>query len=81
VKATIPIAVQPGTRVLRLERVPNRAGGIGDMRGYWQFWIAHDRQMTQGTFIRLYDDGSITQHTVDADGVETNTFRVKDADK
>lgn len=51
------------------------------MRGYWQFWIAHDRQMTQGTYIKLYDDGSITQHTTDADGIETNTFRVKDADK
>jgi len=38
--------------------------------GHWILWLHHDLALTQGTFLRLYDDGSIEQITTDADGIE-----------
>lgn len=69
-------------KVLRLERKPEKKipNDIMIAIGYWQIWIHHDRQLTQGTFLRLYDNGSIEQVTSDGDGVES-IIRIKDEDK
>lgn len=86
-KATIPIAVQPNTRVLRLERIPYQLHYLPETpklpleeQGYWRIWLHHDLALTQGTFIDLHDNGSITRTTIQASG-EEHTFNVKDADK
>jgi hypothetical protein len=85
IKASIPIALQPGTRVLRLERIPATKESIGDGMtywepGYWKIWIHHDTYLTQGTYLRLKSNGSVEQVTTDADGVE-RVITVKDHDK
>lgn len=92
-KATIPIAITPGTRVLRLERQQpeftwrcsvcqvKQDDDMNPANGYWQLWIHANRDITQGTVLRLYDDGRIDNITIDEDGIERLNFRVKDADK
>lgn len=94
-KATIPIAITPGTKVLRLERQTghwwhdqppsthtdfNESSPVKD-ESYWQLWIHANRDITEGTVLRLYDNGSIDNITIDHDGIERLNFRVKDADK
>lgn len=88
-KPTIQIGLQPGTKMLRLERrAANRyyeyVDGLvvaenGDI-GYWTIWLSAARDFSQGTFLRLYDNGEIEQVTCDADGIE-RVIRIKDEDK
>lgn len=60
-RTTIPIAVPPGTRVLRLERRP----AVDDWYelGFWILWL-HTSDFVHGTYLRLYDDGCIERITV-----------------
>lgn len=87
-KATIPIGIQPGTKLLRIERVPakpyvqntNYYGLIDDSHdGLWTIWIHHNPDFTLGTYLTLYQDGRITNTTVSEDGTE-NVFQVKPPD-
>lgn len=68
-KATIPIAIPPGTKMLRIERVPD---------GYWKLWL-NTNNFKHGTFLELHDDGSILRTTIRTDDVE-ETITVKEAD-
>lgn len=83
-KATIPIGIQPGTRLLRIERVPFSTQTIHEdveygHDGYWIVWIHHNPDFTLGTYLTLYQDGRITNTTVQEDGTE-NVFQVKPPD-
>lgn len=69
-KATIPIALQSGMKMLRLERI------VGEC---WKVWIHPNITLTRGTFLLLYDNGKIERVTVDEDSEQT--FLVKDHDK
>jgi hypothetical protein len=84
-KATIPIGLQPGTRALRMERVAGDYNKVPTSLdcdpGHWRIWLHHDRQLTQGTILRLYDDGSADQVTLDEDGIESNYIKIKGPDK
>lgn len=62
VKATSRIGLPAGTKDVRLERV------LDDGRGYWKLWWSYNSDMTLGTFLSLYDDGSIVRVTVRDDG-------------
>lgn len=66
-KATVPIAVQPGTKLLQLHYEPETHT--------WILWLHHNLTMTHGTFLRLEPDGHIERVTVRPDGSE-ETFRV-----
>jgi len=90
-KATIPIGIQPGTRLLRIERVPMHLRHVGNEDfynnnaytvhepGYWIVWIHHNPDFTLGTYLTLYQDGRMTNTTVHEDGTE-NVFQVKPPD-
>jgi hypothetical protein len=67
-KVHIPVAVQPGTKLLQLRYEP-------DTRT-WVLWLHHDLQMQHGTYLRLEYDGHIYSVTVRPDGSE-DTFRVR----
>lgn len=67
-KATIPIGVPPGMRVMHIERVQ---GGFdrfwGKEPGHYRLWIhrsVSDRLL--GTYLALYDNGKIERITVRA---------------
>jgi len=60
-KATFPVGVQPGTKLVQL----SYEGG-----GVWLLWIHHDRLMQHGTYLKLYSDGAIERITVSLDGTE-----------
>jgi hypothetical protein len=76
VRPSIPVGIQPGTKVLRLERNPkhSRLSYQGKRisfyeEGSWCLWInTHDYQ--SGTYLKLYDDGMIERVTLFADGCE-----------
>jgi hypothetical protein len=48
--------------------------------GHWRIWLHADRQLTQGTILRLYDDGRCEQVTLDEDGIESNFIKIKGPD-
>jgi hypothetical protein len=48
--------------------------------GHWRIWLHHDRALTQGTILRLYDDGRCEQVTLDEDGIESNYIKIKGPD-
>lgn len=82
-KATIPIGIQPGTKVLRIERAKSKRDSREHFiteQGYWIIWLHANHNFTLGTYLQLNDDGSILNATVREDGTE-DTFTVKDADK
>ena len=62
-RATIPIAVQPGTKLLRMYH--------DVQRDFWILWLFHDLQMTNGTFLRLNANGTADRVTLSRDGTET----------
>lgn len=85
-KASIPIGIQPGTRILRLYRepalgthlyIPNAI--VRGEHGYWILWIFHNADLTLGTFLKLHDDGRIDRVTQHENGTET-IVEVKGAD-
>ena len=90
-KATIPIGIQPGTRLLRIERVPSYKVRLGNEDyynnnsytvtepGQWIVWIHHNPDFTLGTYLTLYQDGRMTNTTVHEDGTE-DVFQVKPPD-
>ena len=78
-KATIPIAMPPNTRVLRLERLLHTEDFGFHVEGTWKLWLSHNLTLTLGTFLLLHDDGSIERVTLREDGTE-ETFKVKHGD-
>lgn len=60
IKATIPISIPPGMKLLR----------IGLEQDGWRLWIHHDITCRLGTYILLKHDGSIDQVTIYPDGLE-----------
>ena len=62
-KATIPIGVQPGTKLLHLEWEPETST--------WCLWTHFNRSMKHGTFLRLDGQGGIEHVTIGADGLES----------
>lgn len=90
-RASIPIGIQPGTRLLRIERVPGErvakcascqqwTDAYGsDPESAYLIWIHHNPDFTLGTYLTLYSDGRITNTTVKEDGTE-DVFQVKPPD-
>jgi hypothetical protein len=80
-KATIPIAISPGTRILRIERVPRecvtREWGED---GYWRIWLHANPTFTVGTYLQLSDDGEILKITRYPDGSESEPTTIKGPD-
>lgn len=81
------IGIQPGTKALRLERNPFGSRPIIEANrhyhfepGSWCLWInTHD--FTQGTYLKLYDDGMVERVTLHADGrEECNLIKPKDGE-
>ena len=67
-KATVPIAVQPGTKLLQLRWEPESST--------WILWLHHNMTMEHGTFLRLEPTGGIERVVVHPDGT-IDTFRVR----
>lgn len=66
-KATIPVALQPGTKILQLYYDRDRSAYV--------LWLHHDRLYKNGTFLELYADGVIERVTLRPDDTEER-FRV-----
>ena len=85
-KATIPIGIQPGTRLLRIARSPETVEYAGeDQRwfngnGYWIIWL-HTNDFIHGTFLRLHDNGLIENVTIRSDRPDEDIFIVKPPDQ
>lgn len=86
-RSTIPIGIQPGTKVLRIERVAREKSTINSLRfvsdskqGYWLIWLHANQSFTLGTYLVLNDDGSITNNTIKEGGTE-DIFTVKGPDQ
>lgn len=88
-RATIPIGVMPGTKLVRVEWVeekytPPTTTNSGDRQGtyvvggHWRLWTHHDTSVTNGTFFQLNNDGSMIRVVVRPDGSE-DYFTVKGA--
>ncbi len=78
-KATIPISVPPGTRLLRIAREPKVYGDFSIDDGYWIIWL-HTRDFIHGTFLRLHDNGKIESVTIREDRPDEEIFVVKPPD-
>lgn len=66
--ATVPVAIQPGTKLLQLR--------YDESAQAWLLWLHHDRLMQHGTYLRLEADGGVERVTVQVDG-SVETFRVR----
>ena len=72
-KATIPIAIPPGTKLLKLHYTPaeyDDENGSFIKEGYYVIWIHHDRQLQYGTFLELHAGGRIDRVTIRPDDSE-----------
>ena len=78
----VTVGVQPGTKLLRIERLPRRTILMDwgnepvEGTGAWMVWINANRTFTAGTFVCLHDNGTIDRVTVNPDGTE-EVFVVK----
>jgi hypothetical protein len=63
----IRISVPPNTRAYRIER--NSVGRIEDI-GSWVLWLHPAPDFNSGTYLKLYDDGSMYRVTLYPDGSE-----------
>jgi hypothetical protein len=86
VKATIPVALQPGTKLLRLERIAHKYAATRPdgspcyelrLDGAWKLWLHHDTQMQHGTYLLLHDNGTIENVTDLPDGTERRFWVLK----
>jgi hypothetical protein len=67
-KTHVPIAIQPGTKLLHMRyEIETHT---------WILWLHHDLQMQHGTYLRLEPNGGIERVTLRPDGTEER-FRVK----
>jgi len=71
------IGVPPGTQALRIDRRPT--GNELDPRPHWVLWINSPPDFTTGTYLRLYDDGTVERATLLNDGSE-DVFLIKPKD-
>lgn len=65
------IGIPPGTKALRLERAINGDG--------WALWISANADQSEGTYLRLNNDGSVYRVHARDDGTE-DEFLVKPKD-
>ena len=87
-RPTITIGIMPGTKLLRIERVPAHLHSIRwgvksatvQSDGAWMLWVAANVDMTAGTHILLHDDGAVARVTVYNDGTE-DVFVIKEGDE
>jgi hypothetical protein len=49
-------------------------------RGHWRIWLHAPADLSQGTILRLHDDGRCEQVTLDEDGIESNYIKIKGPD-
>lgn len=75
-KLPIRISVPPNTKAYRIER--NVRGRIDNV-GSWCLWIHPSLDFSQGTYLKLYDDGAMERVTLHADGSE-DAMTVKERD-
>lgn len=68
-KASIPIGIQPGTKLIHMQYEPASKAEPP----HWVLWVHHDAQLRHGTFLRLYPDGRMERVTLGADGMEDVT--------
>ncbi len=94
-KATIPIGIQPGTKLLRIARQPKsqsvethliRKWGMAvdretvtEIEGYWDIWL-NTNDFIHGTFLRLYDNGKIERITIRVERPDDDVVLVKPED-
>ena len=64
-KTAIKIGIPPRTKALLIERKP-----CTTKDGSWLLWINANHDFTQGTFLRMYDNGMMERVTVYEDGNE-----------
>lgn len=76
IQPTIRIGLQPRTKALRLER---NVAGPNRTVGSWCIWISAAADYNTGTYLKLYDDGTIERVTLYDDGHE-EVFTVKGPD-
>jgi len=71
-KATIPIAIPPSTKLLKLHYVPGEHATEdgNNIDPHYVLWIHHDRQLQHGTFLELHYHGRIDRVTIRPDGSE-----------
>ena len=85
-RPVITIGVQPGTKLLRIERIESRAVPMDwgyeyiEGTGAWMVWINANPTFTAGTHLLLHDNGRVERVTVHPDGME-DVFVVKEGDK
>ena len=77
-KATSRIGLPAGTKDVRLERVDSDT--VYYSHHFWKLWLSYDKTMEFGTYLALYDDGSIDRVTVHPDGWE-QTINIKPPSK
>ena len=88
-KATIPIGIQPGTKLLRIARqvgenrsylrAQNKWVLLGS-DGYWDIWL-NTNDFIHGTFLRLYDNGKIERITIRVERPDDDIVLVKPEDQ
>lgn len=79
-KATIPIGIQPGTKLLRIARQSKVYGDFTVDDGHWIIWL-HTNDFIHGTFLRLHDNGLIENVTIRSDRPDEDIFVVKPPDQ
>lgn len=67
-KATVPVAVPPQTKLVHLQ--------YDDATGDWILWVQHDLQFQNGTQLRLQSGGGIERVILRPDGTEER-FKVR----
>lgn len=77
-KASIGVAIQPGTKLMQLELnyIDDISEAIGSQLCEYKLWLHHDIHMKYGTFLTLHPDGAIERTTLRPDGSE-ETIRVR----
>lgn len=68
VKASIPIGIQPGTKLVHLQ--------YDEEHRSWVLWVRHDPTLQHGTQLILGPDGDIERVIIRPDGSEER-FRVR----
>ena len=68
VKATVPVAIPPGTKLVHLYYDTETSD--------WVMWVHHDLQLQHGTQLVLHADGGVTRRVLHRDGSE-ELFRVR----
>lgn len=81
-KAPIRIGLQPGARVLYIEREPSAERSWANpawTEGYWLIPQSTNPNRTLGIFLKLYDNGKVERVTIrDGEGDEVCLIKPED---